>query len=49
MKSKIDDGMVERHETNAELVKRYFNDASIQDLYLSWMTRQLYEDFQNQA
>lgn len=49
MKSKIDDGMVERHETNAEFVKRYFNDASIQDLYFSWMTRQLYEDFQNQA
>jgi len=49
MKSKIDDGMVERHETNAELVKRYFDDQSFQALLFSWMTRQLYEDFQKQA
>lgn len=49
MKSKIDDGMVERHESNAELVKRYFDDPSFQKLFFSWMTRQLYEDFQKQA
>jgi len=40
---------VERHESNAELVKRYFDDPSFQDLFFSWMTRQLYEDFRKQA
>ncbi|HEY7824765.1 MAG TPA: type I restriction endonuclease, partial [Acidimicrobiia bacterium] len=49
MRPKIDEGMVERHETNGELVKKYFDDPAFQDLFFSWMTRHLYEQFRQDA
>lgn len=49
MKPKIDEGMVNRHESNAELVKKYFDDPGFQQLFLQWMTRQLYDEFRQQA
>ena len=49
MRPKIDEGMVERHESNAELVKKYFDDPSFQDLFFAWVTRHLYDQFRQDA
>ena len=49
MRPKIDEGMVERHESNAELVKKYFDDPSFQDLFFAWVTRHLYDQFHQDA
>ena len=49
MRPRIDEGMVERHESNAELVKKYFDDSSFQDLFFAWVTRHLYDQFRQDA
>ncbi len=49
MRTKIDEGMVERHELNADLVKKYFENAAFRSMFFDWLTQQLYTDFRNEA
>jgi type I restriction enzyme R subunit len=42
---KADDGMVERHDRNGELVSKYFDNPDFRDLYLRWITEELYAHF----
>ena len=49
MRPKIEKGMLARHEINTELVNKYFDDPGFEDLFFSWMTRQLYEQFNQGA
>jgi len=49
MRPKLDDGMVARHEANGDLVKKYFDDPAFRELFFSWITRNLYNEFRNEA
>ena len=42
---KADDGMVARHDRNGELVSKYFDNPDFRDLYLRWITEELYAHF----
>ena len=45
----IDDGVVERHESNATLFSAYFGKPEFRESMIEWLTEQLYEDFRKQG
>lgn len=45
LEPKADDGMVTRHDRNGELVSKYFGNPDFRNLYLEWVTQQLFEHF----
>ena len=49
MRGKIEQGLVDRHELNGDLVKRYFNDPAFQELFFAWISKALYDDFRKEA
>jgi len=49
LRPRVDDGMVEMHEANGDLVKRYFDDPGFRDLVFRWLAKSLYDDFRKEA
>ena len=42
----MDDGIVECHDSNADLFTKYFDHPAFRDLYLRWITEEPYTHFQ---
>ena len=48
MSGKLDEGMIARHEMNAELVQRYFDDPAFKDHLSEWLVRRLFDGFRSE-